>query len=503
MKKFLSLILALMLIVPTIGALAEGVEKEPYSFTMYSNIGSELSEQDMAVINAVAASQNLTIDVQIAASSNYDETVQMTLASGEYPDLILFSNTTDAMYVDACRDGILVPLNDLLASGNYPDLIEYTYPISWEVLDVLGTGEIFSIPRTSIARVDCYEIRKDWLDALGYEYDDTKPVTLEWLTQVMYDFTFKDPDGNGIDDTYGLAAYSNNGNLDIPVAASMAYSLTGWREYDGEYMDLKYSTTNDAYKKALAWTQEQYALGTIDPDWATLDAAAMADRFFQGITGIHGQFIGWMSDDEGRVRLNNPNAELSYIVYVVEEEGQKTEGGAYSTGLWGAWSIFKTAEQPERILDFLNALMSDEWWTTVKYGMEGDRWEYNADGNVVATEEFGTIAYNAPRQILRRNNDPGFFISLALDVEKRLHVEELLAIAIGQAVFPLDNNYRPAVSDDMEFIDYQTNMNVQISKIIAGERPVEDWDEILEGWYNAGGDSYVAEMQAYITENQK
>ena len=45
-------------------------------------------------------------------------------------------------------------------------------------------------------------------------------------------------------------------------------------------------------------------------------------------------------------------------------------------------------------------------------------------------------------------------------------------------------------------------MNTQISKIIIGERPVDDWDEILDGWYNAGGDSYVADMQAYITANQ-
>ena len=60
----------------------------------------------------------------------------------------------------------------------------------------------------------------------------------------------------------------------------------------------------------------------------------------------------------------------------------------------------------------------------------------------------------------------------------------------------------PNIKVKVQFIDYQTNMAVQISKIITGERPVDDWDEILEGWYAAGGDSYVAEMRAYITENQ-
>ncbi len=110
--------------------------------------------------------------------------------------------------------------------------------------------------------------------------------------------------------------------------------------------------------------------------------------------------------------------------------------------------------------------------------------------------------WRAARNAAPQQRPPGFFISLDLELEQRLYVEGLLGICIEQAVFPLDNNYRPSVSGDMQFIDYQTNMAVQISKIITGERPVDDWDAILEGWYAAGGDSYVAEMRAYITENQ-
>lgn len=44
-------------------------------------------------------------------------------------------------------------------------------------------------------------------------------------------------------------------------------------------------------------------------------------------------------------------------------------------------------------------------------------------------------------------------------------------------------------------------MDTEITKIIVGERPVDDWDEILEGWYEAGGEQYVAEMQAFIAQN--
>ena len=122
---------------------------------------------------------------------------------------------------------------------------------------------------------------------------------------------------------------------------------------------------------------------------------------------------------------------------------------------------------------------------------------------MIATAHFADIPYSAPRQIVRRNNDPGFFISLDLELDKRLHMEELLGICIREAVFPLDDDYRPAVSDDPTFIAYNNYLAAQITKIIVGARPVDDWDEILEGWYAAGGDSYVSEMQAYIAGKQE
>ena len=94
MKKTLAMLLALMLALGAMGLVAFAEEREPYSFTMYSNIVAELTEQDKKVIGEIASSLNLDIDVQIAPSSNYDESMQLTLASGEYPDMALFSSTT-------------------------------------------------------------------------------------------------------------------------------------------------------------------------------------------------------------------------------------------------------------------------------------------------------------------------------------------------------------------------------------------------------------------------
>ena len=43
-------------------------------------------------------------------------------------------------------------------------------------------------------------IRKDWLETVGMEM----PTTWEDLYNVAHAFTYDDPDGNGVKDTYGL-----------------------------------------------------------------------------------------------------------------------------------------------------------------------------------------------------------------------------------------------------------------------------------------------------------
>jgi putative aldouronate transport system substrate-binding protein len=54
-------------------------------------------------------------------------------------------------------------------------------------------------------------------------------------------------------------------------------------------------------------------------------------------------------------------------------------------------------------------------------------------------------------------------------------------------------------ADNPEFIDYSQKTYAQtISKIIVGELPVSAYDELLEGWYENGGEEYVQQMNEYI-----
>lgn len=469
---------------------------ELYEFTMMGNLGAEMKEPDQIFFENLGNRLNLKINVEIPPSTSYNERLQMMLASTEYPELVLFPNSTDAMFVDAVRNEVFLPLNDYLTST--PNLMQYSYEVSWESLKVLGDDQIFAVPRTSIARADGYLIRADWLQKLGIELTEGQPITIAKLEEIATAFTFDDPDGNGVNDTYGVGTNcSAEGNL--AVQYGWAFGLIGWQEYDGVYMDLTYSKDHDNFKRALEFTNALWEKGVIDPDWPTVQRDVSNERFRKGITGIYGEFAGWLTQNEQKGQEMNPNFKLSYITGVIENEGDEAKGGSFSTGFWGNWSITNTTEKPERIMAMLDYMLSDDCWDEVMYGPKGVTW--NMEGDVaVATEKYKD--YGMGKAILRRNNAPAFFVSLAQSPEDRARIEGLIDVCIKQAVFSKDEGFRPPISDDPTFIDYRKQMDVQISKIIVGDLPVSEWDAILDGWYAAGGEEYIKQMQDHINDKK-
>lgn len=260
-------------------------------------------------------------------------------------------------------------------------------------------------------------------------------------------------------------------------------------------MDPKYSKVNDAYKRAIEYTNMLWNNQLIDPDWPTLDVAAQNKRFEQGITGIRPEFVGWMPGAEDALRKVNDNARLSYMVGIVENAGDKVVGGSYSTGFWGVWAVMASTEEPQKVIDVLDYMLSDNFWETVVYGIEGISWEPDADGNKVAIPDQGV---GGGRAILRRNNAPDFFVGLSTPVEHRERIERLIGVCIDQAVFSMDEGFRPAVMDDPAFIDAEKERKTAVSKMIVGDLPLSDYDAMLDAWYQAGGELYVQQMNEGI-----
>ena len=150
-----------------------------------------------------------------------------------------------------------------------------------------GDNGIYRIPG-DVAEPACETlwIRKDWLDNLGLAV----PTTLDELEDCLYKFTFDDPDGNGVDDTYGWngdgydyrtfwpwiqGSGDGNGRMDF------------LRLEDGSYI---YGPTTDDCKEWLGRVAKLYADGVIDPSIIT-----DTDRDEEMANGGFGATYSWVS----------------------------------------------------------------------------------------------------------------------------------------------------------------------------------------------------------------
>jgi putative aldouronate transport system substrate-binding protein len=467
---------------------------EPYEFTLFAPWPPEATDVDKAFFKGLEDALNLKINLEIPPSGNYSERQQIMLATGDYPELVLFGGTTDKTYVDTVKNGLILPVNDYLK--NSPNIMQYSYQVSLDSFKTMGDDNIYGIPRTSVARADGLNVRADWLETLGIDFvEDGGTVTLDQFTELLKAFTRNDPDGNGLDDTYGYMVNADSaGNMSIPGHLLWSFGVIGWQEYDGTYMDLKFSQNHDNYKKALRFANMMWKEKLVDPDWPTLTYATAQDREVKGMYGMRGEFAGWLVSSQQKLQAFVPDAKYSYITGI-ENEGGTVVGGSFSTGTWGLWTIMSSAEQPEKIVGMLDYALSDAYWDTVAFGPEGLTW--NDEGGVkVPTDLYPDHKYG--RQFVRRNNAPGFFITLNMSNENRARLDRLIGICIDQAVFSKSEGYRPPAADMQSLIDAETELNKTISKIIVGQLPVDAWDESLAEWYAAGGDQYVKEMNDHI-----
>lgn len=470
--------------------------------TIFGNLAPELSEADKRYFEELGKATNTEIEIIVPPSSNYEEALTILLAGGEYPDLVLFPRTELPIFMDSARNGLILPLNEYLAHA--PNLTKYSYEISMNTLKVLGDEHIYGIPRTSIARADGIMVRKDWADKLGLDFfEEGKPVTRDQFTQMLDAFTNGDPDGNGVADTFGIGLNTTDGFLDVPGFVAWSYGLQGWQPSEGEqypYMDPKYSRTNSAYKNALAYTNELWNKRYIDPDWPTLNVDAQNMRFSQGITGMRPEFAGWMLSYERDLKAVHPDASLQYLIGVVDQEGDAVHGGLYGTGFWGAWGVMSTSAHPQKAVEVLDYMLSDAFWDTTVYGVEGTAWTYDGQGNKTVIPDAN---YRAGRQIVRRNNAPNFFIALDTPEDQRIRLESLIQICIENAMFSINEGFRPPIMDDPLFIDAEKERRTAISKIIVGDLPLSAYDQVLETWYQNGGETYVSQMNEAIAAKRQ
>ncbi len=355
--------------------MADKGRPEPVEIKIFNRLNPEVNVEQNDILDELEKKLNIKIDYEAPPISNYNEKLQIAMASGELPDIIYNWTGADMNYEKWAKDGLLAKLDNKLE--HYPNIMANVPKEYWEVIRSTQTGKIHAIPRPNVDNYWGFLINQNWLDNLGLK----APETLEEFKDVMHKFTYDDPNDNGMQDTYGLTFEVQKGETVKVLPLNFTFGLEATKDFDGQY---KIRERKSGYIPYLTFLRELYLDGSLDPEFATNTKEAVKEKFLS-------ERVGTMQDHQvGIMTLlpNRPDADkvFRYIGSMEQENGSKVE---YVTpSIWGAW-IISADGNVDNALELIDYGMSKEGFILMSLGIQGEHYNsYDFENRMVdRTEE--------------------------------------------------------------------------------------------------------------------
>lgn len=339
--------------------------------------GSPLTgEHAEAVVKQMEEHTNTKVNYTFVPNDSYEDKLSLTLASPEDMPMIISVGTLNGVITSAAEAGAFWDLSEFIKdSSKYPNLAQSNDSVNNSLTvdgKLIGVYKARAIGRYGMG------YRQDWADKLGLD----APETLEDVYNMMYQFRYGDPDGNGKDDTYGLSLCKYTGPFDI--MQTWFGVGNGWVEQGGELVPVHQTKE---YKEALDWFKKMYDDGLVYEDWAVRDTATWADTVKNGECGIYIDVL----DGARRIWDYFENEQIPSVTNANEIASMNLVGTINdktlaTTGYNGFFVITKAADTKEKVeacLSYLDKMCDDEMITLSSYGLEGVHWELDENGYLV------------------------------------------------------------------------------------------------------------------------
>jgi putative aldouronate transport system substrate-binding protein len=426
-------------------------------------------QDDNKIKQAIEKATNSKLKIQWVSANNYDDKLNVTLASGDIPELTFIKDPFSSVFRNAVSQGAFWDIGPYIK--DYPNLSAKISKTAWE-LTKMQDGKNYGIPRPRPSEGDpFFIIRKDWLDRVGLQI----PTTTDELYNVMKAFAEKDPDKNGKNDTIPLTAYVNPS--DMGALGQVESSFTGvngkWKLQDGK---LVYTALLPETRKALEYLAKAYKEKLIPEDFASMKLSQSTDQFKAGKAGIIVEKAGTMADYYDKIKLIDPNFKQTDFYPVTSLNGYNPKGPGFS----GTLAIPKTVPEAKmkRILKLVDTWMNDDVFNIQQYGFEGTDYTVKDGVKVINTEQlakdngpdFNQIVYVADPYA---SSTKVYFPQEVNDLYKKIQ-DERAKTSVADISIGL---YSPTAVKALPEIDKK--VQDMKTKIILGREPLSAWDDFV------------------------
>lgn len=487
------------------GTAGTEAEQEPVQMEWLVSQTSAEVDDDAEVVKMVEERFNIDLKTWYVDPNKFTENLNVRFAGGEMPDVLVVGGPDElANYVEG---GII---------GELPiDVIREKAPTYAKIADENDDGSLWS---TMIYNGKNYGVtnpmmqvplaiywRQDWLDKVGKEI----PTTLDEFEDVMLAFVNEDPDGNGKDDTAGMAERTFG-------AIFGAYGLrctTGTAKGSGFTTTMQLGDDNVPFfpfvrpeaKEVLAKLHDWYEKGIIDKEFITGENhggyAGLSHSFMNGKIGVtvaqpyHYLINSTDTTDPDNwgvcmkeLMSLNPDAQIAIGPAPIGYDGQS---GTEAAGKYGRFTCLttKAVQDPRKVdafLAMLDAYYSDmEYTELVNYGIEGKHFKETPNGKKRIMEAI-ELRKEGVMQV-----DFGNTIPYAENItpQKTKFGKEVTGNGYYQFNVPPVEAYGNVIAT-LDTLTEQAYFS-----IITGEKPIDYFDTYVEEFKAAGGEEAEKAVQ--------
>lgn len=463
---------------------------EPFKISiMLTSYTQKPMDHNSPVWKAIELYTNSTLDILWVPNSVYEDKLDITLASGDLPTLLLVPSKT-ASVINAARNGAFWDLSPYI--NDYSNLSQAN-PVVLKNTSI--DGKIYGIYRSRKIGRNGISFRSDWLDNVGMK----EPETIDDFYEMLKAFTYNDPDGNGMDDTYGMMITKWNGPWDIMQTWFGAPNK--WKIENGQIIA---DFMTEEYMDALRFFKRIYEEGLINKGFALVESSKWVEPYMEEKAGVIVDVLDFSTTLQSR--FENKQGYKTIIWDVVGSvEGPKGRFNLpFSGGYNGMFVITKNGAKTEtdlkRVLEFLNQMNDYEMQVLIMYGVLDTHYIMDEDGyyEVVEDVELFKDYTDAAQLGMAIQGDFRYDLSMpiqrdALTIKRNQVFEDNVSILV-------ENPCEAFISDTYAKKGSQLDQLILDARVqfIVGLIDEEEFGRIIDEWRVQGGDDIIAEYtQAY------
>ncbi len=376
MKKFLSLLLAVMMLM---SMMSFAVAEEPFVLTVmlpdfYTDKGFEV--ENNPVLDYIEEKTGVRLDIQWIANSAYGDQTSYTLADpSNMPMVMVLTGARDPLVVNSARQGAFWDITDMIKD------YEWLAKGSEGIYDNISVdGRLYGIYRSRAQARGGIYYRSDIAAKMGITEE---PETIQDLTKLAEALTQYGKENGGY--ALNMVKYVA-GTIGIITVAHGAPFNWGVNE-EGQI----YPAHQDPhFLEGLNWLRTLYANGGIDPDfmtiesgeWDKIERAGKAYMRFDCMDNTYRQ-QEWFENNEG----------VTDIIFAMVPTVKAADGNNYmwpqNAGYSGEVVITKAVKEADlpKVLAFLDWCNSPEGTAVMNWGVADVTYWFDEDGYRIATPE--------------------------------------------------------------------------------------------------------------------